>query len=448
MNYVLFVTVAFITSLVFTVSTALADGQEKINLQELMRQAVRQSPALGRARAERSAAKYEADRSLSAFAPMTQVSGTFRRLSEEVFPELAPGVVFPQFLETYSFQASVSIPVIEYISRRPALYKIVHLTLDLEEAQLAEQTQVVAETVASRAFTLIASREAAEVMRQGLKTLNGRITDLSRLVNAGASTKSAILALEAQVAALESELIQVEGMNQLMELELALALGYGERSNLPRFDFDISKSLLETRPRFDQAFGDALSNRPELKALDVAQQIQENQRRLHFSGQFPSFSIDGNIETANPNNRIFPPSGEFETTWAIQAVIAWSPNAFLTEMVRTGQAKVAIEALEEDMRGLKNMVKLQVSGALSELTTASRLTAAAEKRVRAARAALIDQEILRKIGESTAQNLLESEQTKREAEMSFIDAQVKARIAELRMKKAVGRLTEFVTTEE
>ena len=117
-------------------------------------------------------------------------------------------------------------------------------------------------------------------------------------------------------------------------------------------------------------------------------------------------------------------------------------------MVRTGQAKVAIEALEEDMRGLKNMVKLQVSGALSELTTASRLTAAAEKRVRAARAALLDQEVLRRIGESTAQNLLESEQTKREAEMSFIDAQVKARIAELRMKKAVGRLTEFVTTGE
>lgn len=448
MTNLVFIATAILTSSVFFISSAFADSPQKVSLQELMQQAVKQSPALGRARAERSAAKYEADRSFSAFAPGAQLSGTYRRLSEEEFPELAPGVVFPQFLDTYSFQASVSIPVMEYIAQRPALYKIVHLTLDLEEAQLAEQTQSVAEMVASRALTLIASRKAAEVMKQGLATLNGRIADLSRLVDAGASTKSSILALEAQVAALESELIQIEGMNQLMELELALALGHEDRSSLPDFDFNISQSLITTRPRLDQAFGDALSNRPELKALKVAQQIQENQRRIHFSGQFPRFSLDANIESANPNNRIFPPSGEFETTWAVQAVVTWSPNSFLTQMVRAGQAQIAIDALKEDMRGLENMVKLQVSGALSELTTSSRLMAAAEKRVRAARAALVDQEVLRRIGESTAQNLMESEQTKREAEMSFIDAQVKARIAELRMKKAVGRLTEFVAAGE
>jgi outer membrane protein TolC len=90
---------------------------------------------------------------------------------------------------------------------------------------------------------------------------------------------------------------------------------------------------------------------------------------------------------------------------------------------------------------LQNLVTLQLAAAYSEGENAERLSHATKKRLDAASAALSEQRVLARIGEVTAQSLLDSEQVYREAVISQIDSQVQILIADIKIRRALGRLT-------
>ncbi|MCB9599570.1 MAG: TolC family protein [Sandaracinus sp.] len=160
--------------------------------------------------------------------------------------------------------------------------------------------------------------------------------------------------------------------------------------------------------------------------------------RAELGRQYPQLAVQGNVDVANPNNRIIPQQEEFRTTWDISVVLRWSPNEFGQARQRVEQARAQILALESDMAALEDAVRLEVAQAHEELR-ASLLAfeaavvglAAADESYRVRREQL-------EAGAAVTADVIDAESELTRARLDVVDAGIAVRLAKVRLDLASG----------
>ena len=427
-----------------SVSTAMGNT---LSLGDLVQRAIVNASTVERAKADLERSQTRADSAYTVFAPYVSVVGQYARLSEEELPEVAPGFSFPQFLDTYSLQVSAQFALSDYLLTRPALYNIGAQGVALEQAKLFAAKERVAMQALTLALRWIAASQAVDVARAGAETLMKGVQDIKRLQAAGAATRSDALSIEAQHAALTTSVIRTRGLVKTIELQLGQLIGHPSGTPLPKLDIDLDQPRAFTRLTLEAALEAAVQQRPELESLRQARALQGYDVDRYFGELFPKLALVGVVDTANPNQRIFPLVEEFNTTWALQLTLSWSQNDFVIQRSLYREAQQALKGVDADLRGLKQAVELELASALAALETATELAQASRSQLKAAEAALDDQKRLFEAGETTSLQLLEREQAHREAALNRIDAHVQLKLAEIRYQKGLGGLNAFALKE-
>lgn len=347
---------------------------------------------------------------------------------------------FPYYRSQYELSATLSYPVTASLLTLLPLYRAAGRQVDAARLQRDVERAQIALRAREAYYEHVRAQGALAIATESRDTVRAHRERVSALVDAGVASRADLLAIEAQLASAE-----VAVQNAALGVELsgrALSLIVSGPDEPIVASFDVGLDFAQPpRLEFESAEAieaQALEERAELRALELAREAREMEVRAHGASRFPQLSVAGSVQFANPNTRYIPQTRQFRTSWDLSALLTWSPNdAVIAEgRRRTAAAQLAeIEAQEEDLR---DAVRLEVAQAFQAYLTASATYDSTAAAVVAAEESLRVREAQLAEGVVIATELADARTALLRAQLEHVDAAVSMHLAAARLRRAIG----------
>ena len=435
--------------------------------------AVESSPSIAIKQADLRIAAARVDQAIVAFVPQVQVSASYTRLSNvNVFfgegalvgaqnpgplsvgacpdgtqtcvvdaqgsPVGASSFTIPQVLDNYSLQAKLSVPISDYVLRIVRGLRAARLSR--EAAGFAEQAERAKVEVDARVAYYNWVRAVAQVAatRDAQRTARARLDDAKLRYNVGYLTQADVARIEALVASAEAATIEAEAFEELARENIAVIM------DEPVHDWVVGENVLtapgsvSARPRIHALVDEAVRNRYEIKTLSTNTQALHEGIRTERAGYFPR--LDGFAETtyANPNQRFFPPTDEFNNTWSAGLQLSYTLNAPLAARQKIKELRAQKRGLVAQREAIERGIRLEVTSAyidrkraLAALAVAKTNRSAVEYGYQAVAASF-------KAGNATVTDVIESQGERLTAQLQELNAGIDLKVADTKLDYATG----------
>ena len=440
---------------------------------QAVERAVASAPTLERSAAAVRAAEAGARRAWQAFFPQLEVSARYTRLSpidqpsfggalidEESLPAARALVAavddpeaqqlwsslidafgnseafeFPVILNQYLIRATGTVPVSDYFLTILPNYRAAQALVTVGEAQAQAERAQVAFRARETYYQLARARSAQVIANKAVEQAQAHRARMARLVEGGAAARVDLMRLDAQRA--QSEVLAVRARSGARIAERALQLLMHEDAPITLAG-DLSVDPSARVPAVDAMTQRALRQREELQTLRALVAAREARTRATLGRRWPQLFVQGNVDIANPNQRIIPQVEEFRATWDVSVVLRWSPNEMGDARAAAAEARAQLEQARADMSGLTDAVRLEVEEAHATVE-ASRLAyeaarlglTAAEEQHRVRQAQL-------EAGAVVTSDLLDAEADLTRARLQWVDAAIDHQVSRARLDRSVG----------
>lgn len=411
------------------------------------RRAVQIDPAVLQASAAVGQSVVEAKVATAAFLPRVDLRASYTRLGEVAQEPIVFGgqtiSLFPQILNNYQLHGGISFPVSDYFLTIAPGYKASKKAAEISVYQLQAQREAAAFTARQTYYAYARAVAAELVARASVEQLTAHVADLDALVKAGSSTRGDQMQAEAQLANARVQLSSAQGSVRTQGEQLRTYLGLEAEAPLALGEDVLASGGANDSPAASatQLEASALGARPEIAALRALIETHRLTVKAQQGRRWPSLSITGAYDYANPNSRSVPQEEKFTGTWSAGIVASWSPNDAIAGKAEVGRAELEVIRARTDLVELERRIRNEASQAASDLHVAREQITAAEQGVLAAREAWRVQRDLLGAGEATEQQALDAQAAMARAEQSLIDAHISARVARARADYVVGRAT-------
>ena len=284
----------------------------------------------------------------------------------------------------------------------------------------------------------VAAAENARVTQQALERTDAHLKDLRARLDAGLIPPNDVLSAEAQRARQQVQVIEAHNASELSLADLRRLVG---------LDADVPLALtttLEPPGRVEQdplgaQVDRARRNRPERAAL--LQRVEAAAARVTAAGSTrrPAILLNGGLDYARPNPRIFPRMAEWRESWDVSLNAAWSLWDGGRRAADVAEATATERALRARLEEFDSLVALEVRQRRLDLEAGRAAAAAAAEGVRSAA------EARRVVGErfaagvATSTDVLEAQVALLLAELDRTRALTGVRVAEARLARALGQ---------
>jgi outer membrane protein len=443
---------------------------------EVARRAVKTSPTVRARQAEIAAAQAKVDDAVAKFIPRLTLKASYQRLSEvdnalegamvgtlepsntirigpcpppnsteqcavteSGMPIGASAFEFPSLVDNYALNASLSLPISDYLLRISS--SIAATQENRRAAELQKQAEILKVESDARVayYNWLRTVSGGAVAQASLQRFKALLDDARAAYEVGTVTKADVLRLEAAVAGTELAITETETLRRLSEEQLATymdepvkAYQVGENAAVDAARVSVPKDL-------NKLIANAYQQRLELQALKAASaSIREGSDAIAIS-QYPRLDAFGDVTVANPNQRIFPQEEEWNATWAVGLSLSWNVNDALSGSAQSAELEATRAKLEADTESLERGIKLEVTSAYLDIKkarvaieTSLRASAAAKEAYRVARD-------LYRVGRATTTDLISAESELVEASIKQINASLDYRVAKVKLAHAVGK---------
>ena len=357
---------------------------------------------------------------------------------------IAPGtqlyggsISFPVFLDNYLLQASIAIPLSDYVLR---IYQAHEAALKSQQAakwtvKVTEQQTRLDARVGY--YNWLRAKGSVVVAEAAIAQSEAHLKDLKSQLALKAVTTADVYRVEAQLAAAQLALIQSENLVMVTDANLRVLMHLTDDDALNMGE-DLSAELPKSTFELKAMKAAALSRRPELKALDAQIGGAEEAKSVVNAGLFPRLDGFGNLYYANPNQRYIPSIDGFRLTWDVGLQLSWSPNDALVAGDQGKQADANVAVLKATREQLVDALDIEVVSAVSRLREAEGSVVAAGAQLRAADEAYRVRLEQFHNGAATSSLLIDTETDLTRARLNELNARVDLRIARAQMKKATG----------
>lgn len=456
---------------------ALAPKPGGLTANDVAAAAVESSPQIATRRAELAIAAAQVDNTMVAFLPQVNLSATYRRVTpieldfasggatvgalnegpllvDMCPPEIpapfcvvdsmgAPvgavaGEPFELPVNNYSLQASLSIPVSDYIFRLLPARR--GSKAQVEAAELQRDAEVEQVRVDSKLayYDWVRAEAQVVVAQHSLERTKARLDDARIGESAGILTETDVVRLDGLVASAENSLSSSENFRDLAAMNLAVVMGVDSA------DFEIGEDVF-TEPRdievgsVEDLVEEAYANRIELRALGRNRDVFEYGVKAARVAYFPRLDAFGDITYANPNQLFFPASNEWNTNWAVGVSVSWSFTQAMQARAQVKELKANIQLLDAQDASIERGLRLEVLAAVQERQRALKSIRATERAEVSAEAAYEQTAKLYQGGEATTTDVLESEGERISATLQHVNALIDLRVANAKIARATGR---------
>jgi outer membrane protein TolC len=392
--------------------------------------------AVRQATLEAAAAKV--DQAIVSWLPRLSGVARYTRLSKIVQPVFAGGVKFPVVLDNYVLQGTLSVPLSDYLFRLSKAYSAA--TMNEKAAKLdtlAGETKSAADARVSY-YSWVKAIGQREVLAQSLEVTKEHLKDAQNLLKAGLASQADVLAVQAQVAGGEATLQQASGYVAVAEEQLRMAthidpnkkltVGEDVLGDLPKVAIDIAALRQE-----------ALAERPELKSIQLNEEALMKSASAIRAGGWPRLDATGNIYYSNPNQRIFPTTAEFRSTWDVGLQLSWSPNDVFATRANAAELEANAGKLRAQRTQIRDGLGLEVVSAAQDLRTAEANVDNVKAQLVASEEAYRVRRETYRAGKATSVELADAEVNLFRAQLAMVTASVDLRIAKVKLDHATGR---------
>lgn len=410
---------------------------------EAARRAIKVSPIVRRSAAEIEIAIATAQAAELARVPIVGATLGYNRLSSIDVPVFDPGMTgmgfsFPVLLNSFTAQAHVSVTLSDYIIRYPKI--IAAAKLGMEVARVSRlSTEVNAGQEARLAYyEWIRSKLQVLIAQHQLKQVRSTLAQVRALAEAQRLSRADLMRVESGEANAEQTLTTLTHFAILREEQLRLLIDAPPGTPLAMGE-DIRLDV--TAPQevpVDKLITTAEAQRMDFKVLTTGIAAKEKQREAEHSQYYPKLNAFGQIDYANPNQRIFPVEEEFNMTWVVGLSLSWNLNDALFANTVDRRLRGETDVLRADLESLERGTHTQiiasqqaVAAAQAALTTSMKGLLAAEEGYR------VRQELLN-AQRATSIELVDAETDLTRSRVQALNARIDLRVAIVQLEHALG----------
>lgn len=318
-----------------------------------------------------------------------------------------------------------------------AYNRITRYAEQIAKAQANQKTQelvVQVETAYWQIVSLESKRELALSYKQLIDTLDYNV---EQLIAEGMASKADGLSVKVKKNEAEVTLIQIDNGLALSRMLLCQLCGLDVNTDIHPTD-DVLSVTVESAPA--DGFVDlALSNRPELQALDLLSRINDEKVAVARSEYLPKVALNANYIWSNPScfNGF---EKKMKGMWTVGLMVNiplvnWGEGYYKVKSAKI-QARIAENTLEETREKIElqaTQCAQRVIEAANREETAQRSMAEAEENLRFANLGMQE-------GVIPISNVIMAQTAWLSAKSTVITARIDRKLAEVNLKRATGSL--------
>lgn len=319
-----------------------------------------------------------------------------------------------------------------------AYNKITKFAEQLAESQHATELQdVILNTDQAywQVISLVNKKKLAESFLELVKKLD---SDVSKMVTEGVATKADELSVKVKVNEAEMTLTKVENGLSLSKMVLCQLCGIPLDTPITLADESMENITLPDT-YIEGNVNTALSNREELKSLELASKIYRQKVNVTRSEFLPSVGLTATYLVTNPS-LVNGFEKKMRGMWGVGMMVKipvfhWSEGIYKVKAAKA-EANIAQYKLDD----VKEKVELQVTQATYKVNEATKKLAMAEKNMAKADENLRYANLGFQEGVIPTSNVLEAQTAWLSAQSGKIDAQIDVKMSEIYLNKSMGTL--------
>lgn len=344
----------------------------------------------------------------------------------------------PVPLDVYSFTAQLAVPVSDYVLR------ISQGHAAASHAEKSKKLELEAETLTAMADAKVAylnwvrAKGSTVVAKEAVAQATAHVEDVKRLKTVGLASQADVLRGEAQVAAAEQAMVEIEAFAAIAEEQVRIGLGLPKDKALAVGVDVFGVSPPATLPDLPAAQSQALEKRLEIRALDETELSLKEVENVTRAGLYPRVDAFADLTIANPNQRLPFAGAQWNTTWAVGARASWTFNDTFTTIGAAAESKARVTQIAETKKQLRDGLRLEVAAAWAEIKKSGASIDAATRGLTAAEEGLRVRRELFLQGKATNVEMLDAETEVIRAKLRKLDAQIALLVNQIKFDHAVG----------
>lgn len=351
----------------------------------------------------------------------------------------ADALAFPEVLNQYLLQASVTVPLSDYLFSTPSAVS----AADANEQAARVNREAAKLDVAMRARMLyydwVRARLAVVIGEKSVEQALANARTAKTAFEAGRVSKADVLNAESLAASAELRTERARTQAALAEERVRVAM-----HDAPDARYQIGEDLFAPRPKagsesFASLVQEARQKRLELRALEHASQSLAEQGDVADMRGAPKLEAFGNAYYARPNQRFIAVQDEWKATWDLGVQLSWSPNDLGTSRSDSRSLDAQRTKLSAQRAALMDRIQQDVLEAYTSLQEAELSVVTAQRNLQAAEEAYRVQRLFYENGRGTTLELLDSESRLLQARIDAVNVRVAQHMAEVALDHAVGR---------
>lgn len=270
-----------------------------------------------------------------------------------------------------------------------------------------------------------------------VKLMQKMDSDISAMEQEGVATKADRLSVNVKLNEAEMALTKAENGLSLSKMLLSQICGLEVSDQIVLNDENIENIQREDNTADILNIDEALSNRTEIKSLELTTKIYGKQEKIALSEFMPNVALTANYLWTNPN--MFDGfEKKFGGMWNV-GVIVKVPLNFVSSSSRLSVAKAQTRIKKFELDEAMEKIKLQINQSSYKLTEAQKKHASAQKNVDKADENLRYANAGFEEGVIAASDVMAAHTAWLSAHSELIDAQIDIILCRIYLNKALGR---------
>lgn len=319
-----------------------------------------------------------------------------------------------------------------------AYNKITKFAEQLAESQHATELQdVILNTDQAywQVISLVNKKKLAESFLELVKKLD---SDVSKMVAEGVATKADELSVKVKVNEAEMTLTKVENGLSLSKMVLCQLCGIPLDTPITLADESMENITLPDT-YIQGNVNTALSNREELKSLELASKIYRQKVNVTRSEFLPSVGLTATYLVTNPS-LVNGFEKKMRGMWGVGMMVKIPVFHWGEGIYKVKAAKAEANIAQYKLDDVKEKVELQVTQATYKVNETTKKLAMAEKNMAKADENLRYANLGFQEGVIPTSNVLEAQTAWLSAQSGKIDAQIDVKMSEIYLNKSMGTL--------
>lgn len=349
------------------------------------------------------------------------------------------GITIPSQQNSYSLVASLVVPVSDYVLRISQGVAAASGAARAKEIEVRAQELQIAADAKVAYYNWVRAKGQVVVAEDAVAQTKAHLVDAKQAFEVGLLSKADVLRLDAQVAAAEQTVVDAKAFEGIAGEQVRTVMHLPAGTPLTVGIDVLGASGGPPAEALDTLTQEAYRNRLEMQVLDENLASLREAESLTRAGYYPRLDAFANGTYANPNQRYFGSTDEFNFSWEAGLRLSWTVNDTLATGGAAAEAEARTASVAQQRQSLLDGLRLEVAAAHAESVRAVASIEASERGLVAVEESMRVRRELFKAGKATSVDIVDAEAELTRAHLRRLDAHVGLLAAKAKLEHVTGR---------